>query len=99
MCGNFISEPGFACNAETAGEAQALEIQNAVTSMISAASGDNKMTNEEFATYPYQVGNYLLNTPRNLQFSSNCFFKSPNSPLDCAPGQCITNVPIPESQI
>jgi hypothetical protein len=64
--------------------------------MISAASGDNKMTYDEFITYPAQVGPYKLNTPRNLQFSSNCFFKSPNEPIDCAPGECITNVAIPE---
>lgn len=64
--------------------------------MISAASGDNKMTYDQFITYPPQVGAYSLNTPRNLQFSSNCFFKSPNESFDCAPGECITNVAIPE---
>jgi hypothetical protein len=64
--------------------------------MIYAASGDNKMTYDEFITYPSQVGVYSMNTPRNLQFASNCFFKSPNEALDCAPGECIVNVPIPE---
>jgi len=64
--------------------------------MISTASGDNKMTYDEFITLPTQVGPYKLNTPRNLQFSSSCFFKSPNEPLDCAPGECVNNVAIPE---
>ncbi len=51
--------------------------------MISAASGSNIMTYDEFTSYTSPVGIYSLNTPRNLQFASNCFFKSPNQPLNC----------------
>ena len=50
--------------------AQALEIQNTLTSMISAASGDNIMTLDQFESYTSPVGIYSLNTPRNLQFDS-----------------------------
>ncbi|KAL4540184.1 hypothetical protein Ndes2437B_g01485 [Nannochloris sp. 'desiccata'] len=93
-CAYYIPSPSFVCNGNAA-EAQALEIQDVLTSMISASSGDNPMTYDEFITYPSQVGIYSLNTPRNLQFSSNCFFKSPNAPMDCSnsddsSAECIT---------
>jgi hypothetical protein len=108
--------------------------RNTLTSMISAASGDNIMTEDQFESYTSPVGIYSLNTPRNLQvgaaapslepskriiqvqtqpitnqpltsfppllptkFNSNCFFKSPNQPMDCtydaknANAACIKN--------
>ena len=49
------------------------------------------MTYEEFTTYPSQVGIWSLNTPRNLQFQTNCFFKSPSTPTSCESGDCIVN--------
>jgi hypothetical protein len=48
-CTYYISSPSFVCNGNAA-EAQALEIQDVLTSMISAASGDNPMTYDEFIT-------------------------------------------------
>jgi hypothetical protein len=89
-CGNFINSPSFVCNGDSS-ESQALEVQDMTTSMIYASSGDNPMTYDEFITYPEQVGIWKLNTPRNLQFNENCFFKSPSSPIDCEPGTCINN--------
>lgn len=41
------------------------------------------MAYDEFITYSSPVGKWSLNTPRNLQFESNCFFKSPTIPTDC----------------
>ncbi len=41
------------------------------------------MTYDEFITYSSPVGKWSLNSPRNLQFESNCFFKSPGTPTDC----------------
>jgi len=51
--------------------------------MVYASMGDNPMTYEEFQSTPSQVGKWKLNSPRNLQFESNCFFKSPTTPADC----------------
>lgn len=82
-CGNYIDSPSYACNVGSEEETQALEVQEISTSVVYASSQDNPMTYEEFQTYPSQVGKWKLNTPRNLQFESNCFFKSPTSPIDC----------------
>lgn len=82
-CGNYIYSPSYACNVGSEEETQALEVQDITTSVVYASSQDNPMTYEEFQSYPSQVGKWKLNTPRNLQFESNCFFKSPTSPIDC----------------
>ncbi len=55
-----------------------------------------RLFQSSLCSYPSQVGVYSLNTPRNLQFSSNCFYKSPNAPLNCTAGNCIVNIAIPE---
>lgn len=91
-CGNYISSPNFVCSSsEESEESQALEVQDITTTMIYAAAGDNKMTYGEFSTYPPQVGIWSLNTPRNLQFQENCFFKSPTTPMSCSAEDCIVN--------
>lgn len=89
-CSNYISSSNFVCNGNP-NETQALEIQNTNTSMVSVASGSNPITSTEFAAYPDQVGIYTKNTPRNLQFSSNCLFKSPYPPLNCTNSASSTN--------
>ena len=48
----------MACN-DPAGETQALEIQNSITSEIYADSGDNPMTYDEFITYNSTVRPWL----------------------------------------
>ena len=51
--------------------------------MVYVASEDDPMSFEEFQSTPSQVGKWKLNSPRNLQFQANCFFKSPTAPVDC----------------
>ena len=45
-CANYIYSPSYVCNGNT-DETQALELQNTLTSMIYAASGNNPMTYDE----------------------------------------------------
>lgn len=82
-CGNYINSPSFQCDVDGEGETQALEIQDVTTNMVYASGGDNPMTYDEFITYSSPVGKWSLNSPRNLKFESNCFFKSPTIPSDC----------------
>lgn len=92
-CGNYIPSPSFACSTSGEGETQALEIQDVTTNIIYASGGDNPMTYDEFITYSSPVGKWSLNTPRNLQFESNCFFKSPTTPTDCT-DECIEYISV-----
>lgn len=93
-CGNYIASPSFQCSISSEGESQALEVQDITTSMIYASGGDNPMSYEEFITYSSPVGKWSLNTPRNLQFESNCFFKSPTIPSNCTSDECIEFIEI-----
>ncbi|CAB9513448.1 unknown protein [Seminavis robusta] len=96
-CGNYpASAYGLECLLTSSADGgDAIEIVDESTDILHVAFG-NSITEEEFATYPQEVGNWSKNSPRDAQFDG-CILKSPLTPIDCSGmEECLAVKEVPE---